>query len=561
MKYLITVLGAFLLVLFSCTKVPVDLNLDELQDKENYTRGMVVNCETYMGQQVERALVNGSETDKPDILDLSTAGYYRIEAYLKNMDQSAPVVIRVVILDPERGEADWGLPPWTPVVPETGEIGEQEVRLVYPASAPSGMTVPLIVIVGEELTLSDSYLDATFGETRFRIKNGVGSAQILAGSGETALKIDHRNILVNINTMDTPPVSLSGTLDADKHIPAGSYIQIPGDLTIPEGLTLSIGSGSFISIDPGVNIINNGLLFFAGSAGAPVTVTCSDSEAFWGGFIGTSSGNRVEATFTLFNRSGFHTGGEYSYGHAGRQALFYCRNGELQLDHCYMTDHIGQVFYPVSCDLNLSDCLVQRAKTGGQVNQSELAMDRCVFTDFPDDSYIYRDEDNDGLYLNETNATINNSIFMFAKDDGLDTGASGGGDVIITNSRFESNFHEGAALSSGGNVTKLHRITNCLFTNCGQGLELGYSSANHHVEAESCRFIKNGIGIRYGDCYEMPHHGFIHVANSESLENSWYDVWNMNREHWDADTSHMSFENVMVSTPSSLYPDLITYDN
>jgi hypothetical protein len=302
-------------------------------------------------------------------------------------------------------------------------------------------------------------------------------------------------------------------------------------------------------------------LFFAGSAGAPVTVTCSDSEAFWGGFIGTSSGNRVEATFTLFNRSGFHTGGEYSYGHAGRQALFYCRNGELQLDHCYMTDHIGQVFYPVSCDLNLSDCLVQRAKTGGQVNQSELAMDRCVFTDFPDDSYIYRDEDNDGLYLNETNATINNSIFMFAKDDGLDTGASGGGDVIITNSRFESNFHEGAALSSGGNVTKLHRITNCLFTNCGQGLELGYSSANHHVEAESCRFIKNGIGIRYGDCYEMPHHGFIHVANSESLENSWYDVWNMNREHWDADTSHMSFENVMVSTPSSLYPDLITYDN
>jgi len=188
-------------------------------------------------------------------------------------------------------------------------------------------------------------------------------------------------------------------------------------------------------------------------------------------------------------------------------------------------------------------------------------MDRCVFTDFPDDSDQYRDEDNDALYLDETNAVINNSLFMFAKDDGLDSGASGGGEVVITNSRFESVYHEGAALSSGGSVRKLHRITNCLFTNCGQGLELGYSSPDHFVEVESCRFIRNGIGIRYGDCYDYPHHGYMHVKNSESLENSVYDVWNMNREHWEADTSNMSFENVSVSHPSDLYPELITYEN
>jgi hypothetical protein len=34
----------------------------------------------------------------------------------------------------------------------------------------------------------------------------------------------------------------------------------------------------------------------------------------------------------------------------------------------------------------------------------------------------------------------------------------------------------------------------------------------------------------------------------------------MNREHWAADTSHMSFENVLVSTPNPMYPELIMYE-
>jgi len=562
MRYKSIVLLILFAALFSCDTLPpeTDLSLDDLNDMQEYTEGMVVACSTYGGERVDKLVVNGSLLSNPDVLELLNAGYYRIEINQGKSDQDSPEVIRIVILDSERGYPEWGLPPWTPLVPEYGEIGDQAVNLVYAASAPPGVAVPLIVLIGEELTLSDSNLDAEFGSLQFRIKRGIGSLQVPAYSNETVLKIDHRNFLVKINSIDNPPLLLSGELTADTHIPAGSYINIPAELTIPEGITLSIGSGSFITIDPEVNIINNGLLFFAGSAGAPVTVTCSDAEAYWGGLIGRPAENRVEASYTIFSRSGHHTGGEYSYGHAGRQALFYSENGELKLDHCYMTDHIGQIFYPVSCILELTDCLIQRAKTGGQLNQSELVMDRCIFTDFPDDGYEYRDEDNDALYLDETSATISNSVFMYAKDDGLDSGASGGGEVLINNCTFEANFHEGAALSSGHSAIKLHRITNSLFTNCGQGLELGYSSPNHHVEVESCRFIRNGIGIRYGDCYDFPHHGYIRVRNSESLENSVYDVWNMNREHWAADTLHMSFENVHITIPNPMYPELITHE-
>ncbi len=554
--------------LFACDTLPpetelppeADLTLDELGDKHDYNEGMVVACSSYEGEGVDKVLVNGKQSDDPDVFELLTAGYYRIEIFQGRPSRASISVIRIVILDPERGNTEWGLPPWTPQDPDKGELGEQAVQLIHAPSAPLNMDIPLIVLLGEEPGLSDTYLDAEIASVQFRIKRGVGSVQIPAGSSEDALKIDHRSFLLDINRIDTPPQSLSGVLSSDLHVAAGSYLHIPAELTIPEGITLSVGSGSFITIAPEVNIRNEGLLLLAGSANAPVTMTCSDSDKYWGGMIGTSSGNRVEATYSVFSRSGHHTGGEYSYGHAGRQALFYSENGDLKLDHCYMIDHIGQIFYPVTCTLELTACLVQRAKTGGQMNQSELVMDRCVFTDFPDDSFEYRDEDNDGLYLSETNARISNSVFMFAKDDGLDSGASGGGEVLISNSIFEANFHEGAALSSGGSVIKLHRISTSLFSNNGQGLELGYSSPNHQVEVDSCRFIGNGIGIRYGDCYEMAHHGYIHVTNSESLENSVYDVWNMNREHWSADTSHMSFENVLVSTPNPMYPELIMYE-
>jgi len=533
-----------------------DLTLDELQDKTEHVGFLAIDTKYYKGEQVAKVLVNGIQPSL-GVLVLNQAGFYRIEIFQGKSAQSNPAVIRVVILDPNRGDTEWGLPPWNPMHPENGMLGTQSVKLLHAPSAPQNRTIPMVVVLEEELTSSDTYLDALIGMSYFRIKRGVGSVQIPPNASSLGLSIDQQDFQLDINIIDSPPQILSGELTVDLQLAAGSYIHIPADLTIPEGITMQIDSGCFVTMAPEVNIYNNGLVLIKGSARAPVTLTCNDGLAYWGGFIGNSTGNRIDATYTIFSRSGHHTGGEYAYGHAGRQALFYSENGDLKLDHCYMIDHIGQVFYPVTCTLELTNCLVQRAKTGGQMNESELRMDRCVFTDFPDDSFDYQDEDNDGLYLNECNASISNSIFMFAKDDGLDSGASGGGEVLINNCTFEANFHEGAALSSGGSVNKLHRINNSLFTNNGQGLELGYSSPNHRVEVESCRFIGNGIGIRYGDCYETPHRGYIHVANSQSVDNTVHDVWNMNREHWAADTSHMSFENVVVTIPNPIYPELI----
>ena len=253
MRYIRFVLLILFASLFSCDRFSperefppeADLSLNELNDMQEYTEGMVIACGIYKGERTEKVVVNGSLHDDPEVLELQSAGYYRIEVYHGIPHHTFPAVIRIVILDPERGNTEWGLPPWTPQVPEFGEIGDQIIRLVHAPSAPPNISIPLVVLLEGELTLSDTYLDAVLGTKTFRIKRGVGSVQIPENSSNLALTIDNRSILVNINDMNSAPQSLSGVLTTDIHIPDGAYINIPAELTIPEGITLSIGSGSF----------------------------------------------------------------------------------------------------------------------------------------------------------------------------------------------------------------------------------------------------------------------------------------------------------------------------
>ena len=538
------------------------ITLDELGDMEDYEQGMVVDSRLFNELRVNRIVLNDVVYEKPLSLDLTSAGYYRIEVYSGNASGLLPEVIRLVVLDPERGQAEWALPPWTPRGVELQTLAAQKIQLIHPGAAPAGQPFPVLVLAEGELTRSLDNFMARVASTDFLVKRGVGSVWLVQGDpSQAAISLDQRTLPVSVSAMPGPPRVLGGTLQENLHLEAGSYANIDADLYIPAGVVMQIDSGAFITVDPAINIYNQGILRILGSGHAPVVITCSGAEDYWGGFIATAPESRFEVSHAILGRSGFHTGGDYDWGHAHRQALIYCVQGSVALDHCYMIDHIGQAIYTESADLEMEYCLVQRVKTGGQLNGTRVSINHCVFTDFPDDSDIYRDQDNDGLYLVECVAEINNSIFMYAKDDCLDSG--GGtvdGEVTVRNSRFESAFHEGAALSGGSSAGKTQHFYNCVFVDCGQGMELGYSSNAHYVFADSCTFLRNGIGIRYGDNYDFPHRGYISVSNSSSLENTVYDVWNMNREYWAADTFHMEFDHVLVSSFHPMYPQLMVQE-
>jgi len=549
-----------LLLLSSCEPTKGDIDLDELQDRMEYTGGMIVVSETYMGEKIKKIVLNNRIIEKPESLDLRSPGYYRIEIYTGKRGAQA-AVIRTVVLDPLRGDSEWGLPAWTPKGLNYESIGKEVAKLIYTSKVPANLASPFVVIIGDDLCQSNKNIEAELGAETFLVKRGGGSAWIQpSGATPTVLRLDQQSMNIEKSPFETSPLILSGKVSVDLQIPDESYVNISEDLSIAQGVTLSVGAGSYLTIDEGVNIYNQGKILIEGSEELPVTVSSSNDHQLWGGIIGTGTANTVEASYTLFSKSGYYKGGEYDYGHAHRQALFYCEYGSVSLDHCYMIDHAGQVFYPVLSSMDISHCLVQRAITGGQANSSNVLIDHSVFTDFPDDRLIYQDKDNDCFYLMQSDARISNSVFMYAADDGLDSGGSGGGTVEVSNTRFETIFHEGAALSSGEQVSKNHIFINCTFLDCGQGLELGYSSPNHQVNVDSCSFIGNAVGIRYGDNYTTPHGGHISVTNSQSLDNTFRDVWNMLRNDWSADTASMSFNNVRVSRTDPLYPQLEIYE-
>lgn len=538
-----------------------DVTIDDLEDRQNYTGGMTVDCSSLHGTVINRVLLNGMEQAAVEAVNLSRPGYYRLELFPDRKGNSDPEVIRVVILDQERGETEWGLDKWTPQGLTPGMLGDEEIRLIHSQKIPKGISWPLVVVVGDGLTGSSLNLGAELSAQGFMIKRGVGSAWVAAGDeGNSVIKIETQQIPISISTTEEEPLIMGGSLEENRSIPAGSYVHIRQDLHIPAGITLSVEEGTYIIIDEGINIHSQGSLLFNGTDQDPITLSSADLATYWGGIISTGAGNRIEASFTLFCRSGHHSGENYDYGHAKRQALFYSENGSLIFSHCYMIDHAGQVFYPRGGSLDLDYCLIQRAITGGQTNYCQVRIDHSVFTDFPDDRRIFQDRDNDALYLSASDAIITNSIFMYAVDDGLDSGGSQGGEVHVSNTRFESIFHEGAALSSGGSDVKHHYFSSCVFMDCGQGLELGFSSPNHSVEVDSCIFENNGIGIRYGDNYASSHEGLLTVSNSEIKGSRSNDVWNMVRELWEADTAKMVFNHVRVSSPNPLYPQLLPYE-
>jgi hypothetical protein len=532
--------------------------MSELETRHDYYLPFALENDN---SSIKSAVLNNEPVDFSygGFLDFKENGFYELVLIYKSSQQENDTILFTTKTG-EREDSEWGIRAWVPGQFETVALGSENVEIFYPHRYTDLINVPFIFYVKASGVVKPVYCESTYpasGEN-FYIKRGVGSVNIApaAIASKADFMIGGKRFIAQLERISEPYTELKGTITSDTEIPANSLVRITENLDITSTGSLTIHEGTVILIDEAVDINVSGPVIFSGTAGNPVLVTCSRSDKYWGGFLTRVSGGTIEAHYTIFCQSGYHDSAGYDWGHAGRQALFYTENSILTLEHCFIIDHIGQIFYPQNATLTLDNILVQRAKTGGQINNTDLALTNSVFTDFPNDFYVFRDEDNDALYLSASDAVIENTCFMFAKDDGFDSGNDEGGEITLTNCRFEACFHEGAALSSGGTVVKNHTFNGCVFTNCGQGLELGFSSPNHSVVADNCMFLNNGIGIRYGDNYGWSEiDGKMLIKNSSSFYND-RDVWNMVRMTWSPKIENLNFENTLVSKFCPQYPGL-----
>ncbi len=530
-----------------------EIGISQLKDKANYTFPITIYKDVNGKVLINDTTVlfnNGS-------YELPFSGFYKISFEGVYGSQ----IVSINLFDPERGDPEWGLKKWIPALPQLSDISNEEIDARYPSNAPDNIKVPYVFYIQENHTLKkmNSQGNSPSHSVNFLIKNGVGSVNLdNKSTANASFTIGGKQVNSTTNKINSVYLELSGTISQQIIIPQDSLVKINGDIEITKDGSLTIKAGAVIIVTPEVNIKNYGPVRFLGTMEKPILVTCSESEYYWGGFISEGQNGAFEANHTFFCYSGFNEGGNFSLGHAKRQALFQTTNSSLTLSNCYMLDNIGQIFYPENSNLDLDSLLIQRAKTGGQLNRSTVTIDNCIFTDFPNDNQSYRNDDNDALYISVSDVTVKQSIFMYAKDDGVDSGGNEGGTVTFNDCAFESCFHEGAALSTQEPYVRVHSFTNCEFRNNGQGLELGYSSSMHNVYVESCFFENNHIGIRYGDNYGWAQAGYMHVSNSVSINND-RDVWNMLRSSWEPLLDHMKFENTFVSKKSTQYPNLEIY--
>ncbi|MCF8361997.1 MAG: hypothetical protein K9G70_05170 [Prolixibacteraceae bacterium] len=499
-----------------------DISVNEIEDKTNYQIPLIV--ENTNGSDIT---LNGTSIKfENGIYELKEAGFYEM-----TIDESEP--LSFVLLDGERGEAEWGLKKWTTSLPDFDTQFDGEMQIVHPVYACDGIEIPFVLRAGNWNIQSDVSLQGRSenGEL-FNIKYGTGIfSSDLTDANKLEISIAGDVYSYEVQDYTNEIITLPDYIGSDYEIPANMQVLIQHDTEIAANATLIINSGCSVLVGAGKNITVNGNIIVKGAHEAPVLVTCNDSTKLFGGFIAEGNRSQIDVENCFFTRFGFHSGEGYHYGHANHQALFKMKNANASFSNCYFYNSPGQVFYPESSQLKLENCVVSKVKTTGEILGGNIIIKDSYFSDFPDDSPNYQNSDNDALYINMADAQISNSMFMYTKDDGIDSGAGGGGTIEIDSCRFEACFHEGLALSSIEPSIKKHTITNSLFIGCQQGIELGYSSSNHSVSINNCNFSHNHIGIRYGDNYKNDVNGTM-IVKGATFKNNDKDYWNMVRQNW-----------------------------
>jgi hypothetical protein len=467
---------------------------------------------------------------------LKNAGFYSM--VFENAD-----TVQFVLIDEERGQSEWGLKKWTPAKQEE-YIADAELNYIFPKTFIQGIAFPVVLKEKKWSTSTLSFFNCTINEIdTFSIKRGIGSCNVFNPNSNTIqLKTFNSSKTIECSLSNAVHQVISEDIETPKTFARNSILHITNDIEITGDGKLEIEEGTLIVLDEGVTVTHSAPLIFKGTANNPILVTCTNGDKYFGGFVSNNESASVSAAHAFFTRFGYNTGTVYDYGHAHRQALFKSKNINLSFENCYFIDSPGQVFYPENCELDLNACIVQRTKTGGQLNNSTVTIDNSYFSDFPNDNSIYLDEDNDAIYVNASDVKFSNSMFMYTKDDGIDTGGSGGGTVEINSCRIEACFHEGVSMSSKNLVVKSHSIRNTIISNCQQGVELGYSSPNHKVSIVNCTFQDNYIGIRYGDNYEDDVDGRMQVSGSVFYNNE-KSYWNMVHQIWAAKSSNLIIDN------------------
>jgi len=517
-------------------------------------------------------VLDGEQTPCNQWIQVDQPNYHEliIKRFNKLTSQSEMRMIPFVVIATERGITEFGLPPWTPypVIPSApAEFIDTRLICVAPKQYPLGARIPIItyLINGQDLSARlNGITQVTYPgtESSINIRRGYGFAFLpptpSSGANTITVSLHHLSVQQHLEIeTNTHWQSVGGVLKGMVEWPQNSRIHITSDLEIAVDARLHIGSSSLIKIEPLKNIKVNGILIVNGDLKDPVVIMPDTAERPWGGFLATNSGAAIQMTGVILTGGGGNPqyfSDHFGFYHRKEQPLFLLHNGaRASLTNCFMIDNAGQLGNGYYSFLTLDRCLVQHCVTGGEYLGGAVEIYRSALLEFPSDTNVFADQDEDGIYMTEGKHVIQDSIIGWVRDDAIDAGSAGAGSVTVSNCWFEACFHEAMAWSGLGRVASAHQT---VIVNCGQGVEAGYSmgSDSPRVTADRLLSIGNLVGARYGDNYDWGYDGFLRVTNSFLLYNQ-RDVWGMNFLDWTYRTNRMDIRGNFLTVPNSYHPE------
>lgn len=563
---LVRSLGTTVAVMAAAISAKAQFNITGVTDKATpYVNTVTFTVGSQPGYSYAVFLNQGRiPTDVP--MTVNVPDFYELNAYATNIASSTVTnrYVRFIVRSSERGGTEWGLPPHvpSPLIPSAAaELDGAQLRLIVPEDFPTGYEIPVVAWVvnpQNQAVRANGSLEAA-GHPSIVIKRGVGSGFLAANNPAGTLgytpqiKGVQGNKAINLEA-NTTWTTVAGTLAGTTAWPDNSRIRVTGHISVPAGATLTVGAGTIVLLNPGVNITNNGSVLINGTVDQPVVFMPQSRAQPWGGFFMRTSTGLVNATGTIFTGSGADPNG--GAGHRSEQCLFLVDSTpRITLTDCaavYLAGQLGHAYNGGT--FNFTRFLLQRATTGGEYTGASFTVNDSAFIEFPDDSVNFVDGDNDALYFVSGSHTFTNTLIGWTKDDGIDSGGSGYGPLTYQSCWFESTFHEGNSLSGFKNV--LSRDT--VYIDCGQGIENGYDGPTNRML--HCLFLANQIGLRHGDNYDNigNYNGRESATNCLSLFNH-RDVFGFNwhtgtGNGWTNATGQMTIISNWLSAPNIYFP-------
>jgi len=556
-----------------------DINVTGVFDKTVYTDFAEFTVNTESGYTYDVVTLNDAPIATDTQIELNYAEYFLLYVHRINDTTSAEdsLTIQFIIRDSERLFSEVGLPAFTPYPPIDSAAAEYvgaTLNIITPANYPMGLEIPVVARVndggGKRQGVVGNVTAAGFEGYPLKLLRGVGHVFLPA---ETASgTVNYNGAIHSLSTPKTINIEASttwqtesGTISSNTDWGTSARIHVDGQLIVAAGVTLTIGEGSVVKVDPDLEIRVNGSIDVNGTNSNPVTFTTDDRNIPWGGFLFPEATSTGEFNGTIMTASGADPSWDPPDGqsvgrHKKQQPLLYLYGGaDVTLTDCYLIDHHGTAGASKDSTLTMTRCLVQQFVTVGQYNNGSISFDDCALIEFPAWDAPFVDLDNDGVYMTGGAHFFTDTLIGWALDDNLDAGSGAGGDVTLSGCWLESSYHEAMAWSNsnGAIPPRVIDVTDTVTMNSGQGIECGFGEPE--VTAVGCFSTGNAVGVRFGDNYDWSYNGFLDVSDSLLLYNL-KDVWGWNRDEWTVATDKMDIENNYLSIPNSNFPTNTLWD-